>query len=712
MTLDSRWAADPTFNYVSFPLGEFTSQYQLNDNAVEIPLSIWMGDQIYGSYRLTLTGPNNSRTEFRFRVWPELEIEGLRPYYMPTTNGAENAEFTLSVPPNCQVQAQAGVEGVSIHPTQNSFDITVSPEQAVVDLLLIASRKNSEPIRAPLSLAIPRLRWSFLESHESTEFAWHESPISSNVSAFLQADHPALYLDLPLVDELPSIFNIHLVNPETGESLQEHIRPQEIHFRQTRWHFPLGEFSDMLRYMEDQPIFEFQLVISDVNTGDQKKIPLIRLSRILDIRMVWIEHLEPPNFCLKWVEPKPLRNRRVRIWSEWQPWIQPIEINIPDDAQGEVLVSDVALPPSQYRLHFFTAAPWDPPNPPPTAPSDSLLLETTSARERLSSIRQRIEANPSPSFVYHFERVCILNSTGDQPKRDDEITWCYQNLNQATPDQILAIYRWLGPHDPASQRAVRIRMYSPDHLNRLYEIYPHPNHNRDSYLEHFQLTTLINPESGNLILKHENNPAIVMHALIVLMKRDNENALPHIFSHIESGQLSDHDGTELLALNPDFSLPELSKVTDSPHKARLIQSVVKNMPEQCVFATKNFWMRTNAGWGRIDSIQIGSNNDLLYFDRRLEKPFLNITLRPDEDPEEVHVDLSTSEVTFLNAEEVFICTKEGCYYFASADENHIKRTHNSASHMGIGPAYRPYPATFEMNREILYSLNPPENQFE
>jgi hypothetical protein len=140
--------------------------------------------------------------------------------------------------------------------------------------------------------------------------------------------------------------------------------------------------------------------------------------------------------------------------------------------------------------------------------------------------------------------------------------------------------------------------------------------------------------------------------------------------------------------------------------------MVKVIPNQEYFVLIGFWIRTTAGWGRIQKIRADDSvEELLYFNRKKHKPQLTVILRPDHDPEPVRIDLTTREVTFLDARKVYICTKDGCFYFASEKMKHVIKQHNFASHNGIGPSFRPSAPSFEMHNPESYSLEAPENQF-
>jgi RNA polymerase primary sigma factor len=719
INLESRWQALPKIHNKGFPLVEYPFSVEGAENSVNIALSAFLGKGACGSYRMVSTGPYGMRTEHRFRVWPNLIIDGLEKYYLPSQRGPQEVRFSMKIPDGCEVLPQAGVQGVNVREMEDNYQVIVDLNVSAVDLYLIKPLAEGEPIRLPLSLAIPRLRWAFLLEQEAKEIAWISSPIKSTVGAFLQSEQKTLYFEFPFIDELPLTFNIQMVNPENGEFLQEHIRPQKVHKRKTHWRFPLGEFSDTIRQLGEQPLFEFQLVINNSQTGEILVLPVLRLSRELEITDVQIEFPDSKAIVLKWTEPKPLRNRRVLLWSEWQPWLPPKEIKIPDHIQGELKEQVIDLPPSYYRLHFFTAATWEEIDPPALPPVESHSVKAASPQEMLDWIDRRIDQHPD-NFLLHFFKACVLEALDDKPNRDEEITWCYQNLTKTMSKNIMAFHHWLGGEqaktrklrDPNTQKAVRISMFRPELLRQLLKAYPENDAIRTAYLDIYPTVTLINPETALMILNHDSDPARVIHSLQVLIQRESPQTLDKIIEIIEEGQLSDADACELLATNPEFSLFSLGELTDSPFKLRLIKRMVKLLPDQEYFVLPEFWVRTTGGWGRIEKICVEENDkELACFNRKKDMPILTVILRPDDCPERIWVDLVNDTITFLDANKVYICTKEDCNYFASENINFIRNEHNRASHMGLGPAFRPSAPLIHMNKPNEYSMNPPENQF-
>ena len=710
--LASRWAAKPELDGETSRLTEFEESIEMREGAFELPLVLLLGGEAAGEFEGEVTGPMGFPSTFRFRIWPELEIEGLQPYYLPERNGAQPVSFSLILPHGSSLQTQVGVEGVEVGTQGNQYSVTVAPDVGRAELHLIAPLPGRESLHVPLDLAVPRLRWALPHGEGEREFTWHTSPITRPIDVLLQTEHASLYIEFPLATEHSLFFALNLIDPDTGKCIQRSRRTyQPPHPNQIPWGFPLSQYKDTLRNLPDQPIFEFHLEILDGQTGQTVQIPLLRLNRTLDIRAIWIEHLAPPAFRLHWEESHPLRNRRVYIWSEWQPWCSPVELKIPDEARGDLLVTDVGLPPSLYRLLFFTALLWEEKDPPAAPLPGSHLVQTVTRDVHLSWLEEQIQKHPKREFLLRFERACLYETFKDHIGRDHEVTWCFQNLEKASPVRILVLYRWLEKRDPENHKAVRIRMYSENYLQLLFETLPNTPQILQDYLRDLPKTSIITPASALLILEHQTDPVIDIHCLFILIKRSNKQGVIQICDRIDAGALSDSDAIALLKENPRFSLEALSTLPRKPLTNRLIAHLATTDSDQQDFIVPGWWVLTDAGWGRIERIQDPETQEnLQYYDTRKDTPRLAITLQRGRSSESITFDLSAQTIQFEDARWVYVCTKGDCK-FITADVNRLRGEHNRGAHMGLGPAFRPSSATFKARKLPTYCSSPPENEF-
>jgi hypothetical protein len=717
ISIESRWAAKPVMNGEKHCLSEYSKTILQDGQNIHLPLKEILGEKVYGTFKVDAFGPLGMEKSFRFRSWPMLGIEGLEPYYIPSKDGPVSAHFSIQVENDCEVQAQAGSSGVAVSNKSGKWEVSVTPDSTFADLHLVFHHQN-EVVRVPLFISIPRLSWSLPQGVEDTDIQWTTSPIQMSVDALLQSTHKSLYLSLPIHSKTAMMVTILLVDPET-DAIKQRSSTQESHPGQTHWRFKLGDFSTTLNELIEYPNFEFRLEILDFENDQQWLVPLLKLSRKLDIKNVSIDLLSPSEIRIRWEEPKPLRNRRVLIWSKWQPWIDPYEIKIPDNARGELLVSNIDLPPSYYRLQFFTAPLWEETKPPPLPPADSHLVKAASPEKMLQWVNGLIKSNPD-YFLSHFYKACILEALTDDVQMDEEIQWCYQNIHNAGPKSILSFYQWLGWNQAGSgelrdintQKAVRISMFRSSNLEKLLCTYDKEHQVRQDYLSEYLNTSLIQPDSALLILDYDDDPARIIHSLQIMVKRQHPEALPRIVRLIENGELSDADAEDILSQDPDYIFPLLADLPQNPVTNRLIKRLSERFPDQQYFVIRNQWVRTVAGWGRIDSIQDENGQELPHLNRHSTKPLIILTLRPEQFPEVIQLDLQNKTIQFKDAVGVYRCTKESCFGFISSNLEILRRDHNRAAHMGLGPAFQSEKPQIRYFKDIQLSIDPPENALE
>lgn len=710
--IKSLWAARPVIVEQHNTLAYFDEQIVKLDDAIELPLRHILGTQACGTYQLRVTSSSGVVTDLRFRIWPSLQINGLQPYYLPSPDGSEPVRFSMHVADGCLIEPQAGVEGVQIAATPAEFEVTVDPATTVAELHLIDPHGSLEPIRLPLALAVPRLRWTLLRDQDAGDLQWLTSPLRLSVDELRQAKRADLYIELPVVGDLSLEFDLCLVDLNSGTTLQS-SESQTAHHGQTRWRFSLGQFMDTLRHAEDAPLLEFQLEIADYQANALRQVPVLYLTRLLGIRAVSIEHRDEVTFCLHWEELRPLRNRRVRIWAEWQPWNLPLEFKIPDEARGE-FTFEAALPESRYRLQFFTAAEWENREAewPVRIPPDTHLVETATAQERLGWINRHLEIETPRAFALHFERACISSSLQDAHARQSDIDWCYQHLDQAAPDQAVAFHDWLSTCDIYTQKAVRLKLFHPVALAKLYQQRALPPYIRERYVENVLAVrpTMLKPESARLLLAHEKGPAITLHALQALIIQSDTDSVQQVLQMAQNGQLAEVDAIDLLTRNPALTLQAIAGAPKSPFMQRIVYQFSKHFPDQQNWITTCMWVHTEAGWGLIDQIvEQASRATWPYFNPNDEEPLLVVTLRPTHHPETILVDLHARTIMF-DSFKVYVCARQHCQGFISESEDLLYRNHTRSAHPGLGASLRQESPPIKLRRPVEYAQEAPDDE--
>lgn len=729
VAISSRWAADPVLSSGDIrPLSHWAQYVAVRSDGIEFPLSTLLGKRPMGTYVVKVEGPHRSRHEFRLRIWPTLTLQDWQPYYLPGLRGAQPVEFGICIAPEQLVVPQPGVEGLTVsHEAKpGSFKVTIAPQLTEAPLFVESRREQDEPVRVALQLGVARLRWMLrLDTGESE---WSATPIERPVDALLQSHTSYLFLELhTAIWPTGRIVLIDATNP--NQILQESLR-LTVQTGQQRIYISLAQFAGTLRHYSDCPVFAFAL---DVSVGsEQIRLPLLYFKRNLSLEKVHIEWADDGVPRVHWQARYRLRNRRLRLWSAWQPWVEPYEFLIPDNSEASdlyntdgsgILSLPKILPPGWYWIALRAASPWEPFQVPLEPTSDALLAQGIPAEERLAQLEPKPyeasscgmqpsqlddfdDGDASTIFQQHFECACIFDTQGDKECRQNEIDWLANHISAAEPRHILVLYQWLGSRDTLTQRAVRIRMYYPEHFERIVAGNVPPEI-VDSYLDEFTTIRSVKLESALLALRCTSWPHVVTHALRILLAREDPGVVHHLLDLMTAGAFSEQDALALLSATPSFSLRALRQEKRGPIRDRLISAL---MPYDgtCQLIGLGFWLRTEAGWGRIEKIRL-ADQEMQYFDPQHEQPILEVTLRPGHYPESVLLDLASKTITFLRVNQVIQCRKLDCPGFASASQELVVEDHNRAAHMGLGPAFRSNPVQWRYHLKPQYQSKPPKN---
>ncbi|MFH1633056.1 MAG: hypothetical protein ABIG63_03475, partial [Chloroflexota bacterium] len=94
---------------------------------------------------------------------------------------------------------------------------------------------------------------------------------------------------------------------------------------------------------------------------------------------------------------------------------------------------------------------------------------------------------------------------------------------------------------------------------------------------------------------------------------------------------------------------------------------------------------------------------------KTDTPSLIITLRPQTSKEKITLDINDQNLTFEDAEQIYICSYDNCK-FATADR-YLLDTHNRQAHCGIHLKFRLVSSgTFRVRKPTRYTIDVPENE--
>ena len=648
--------------------------------------------------------------ELPFRVCTGLGIEGLQPYYLPDEkDGAPQVRFQVRLPQSVHLHTETEEIGVG-----EDGGVTV-PSTAVQADLRLEIPNQPERIYIPLRVTIPRLRWALL-LQPGAVLEWQHRPLSRPLPELLQADlvrsRPRLRVELPLLRSEKLRTALHLAALGQEMPLQVFDSP----LLTARWvEFDLSYFFDTLRAHSKESVFEFRLELRDASMNRHVFLPVLRFSRELEIRVCYFESLSEGGRRLHWYEPRPLRHRCLRLWSLWQPWSDPLEIPLPDDALPSDsapegwwmydIPNEFSLPPSAYRAHFAAVTPYEKNPPPDFLPSQSIEISICQPQERLRQIDQQLETStPGKAFALHFEKLCIYHyQKKHSEEKQKEIAWLLTHWRDASLLHLEALARWLGQYDSSeNQRAFLVHLFREENLKRLEE----ERYSADfiqKYLGNIMDTHTIKPESAYRVLRLAREPRIIRKALHSLFKAKDDKACQAFWEALEQGRFSESDAAQILA-EYEASARELLKGTpSSPLRTRLLLALSRHLdlPEWVV--KTGYFVLFDAGWGKILEIRDACYSDVFLQEEVQPALLVELLHWPGQ---KVEINLARSEMTLLERNGAYQCN---CQRFVA-----LGNFPDWTKHWEICKKsnYSPIPATRPLSQTPIYRAVLPLNVFD
>ena len=120
-----------------------------------------------------------------------------------------------------------------------------------------------------------------------------------------------------------------------------------------RWAFALSELREAVR-LQEAPSLTLRLVVAGQSTSVADITANVRAT---DFRAEQVDE-DPTLTRVTFVQGRALRNRVVRFWSLQRPWAGPIEVRLADGAEPLVPVSNVEIPPGEYRVEVAIDDGW------------------------------------------------------------------------------------------------------------------------------------------------------------------------------------------------------------------------------------------------------------------------------------------------------------------------------------------------------------------
>ncbi|HAF62790.1 MAG TPA: hypothetical protein DCK95_10770 [Anaerolineaceae bacterium] len=680
----------------TFTLKEAREQINFNENHSVLNISKFFKESpIIGSYKAEIKGPLGFEQILKFRLWPNLTVLNL-----PNSIEAKSEDkidFTIASTLEFECERQTDQENVSIEKTVGLYKVSIPLTVERIDLYLTTRTKAGIPIRVPIYLAIPSVKWMVggISAITRMEVGWHHHEFSIALDLLLQAQQPYLHLKVYGQEVDRGRSRLILCDPTQPENEVQVINPKSNNLDTQTINFDLSGIKNNLGYFFEISIFQLKAEISYAQKNDPLVLSLVALKRALKITDVDLVELSRDDlrYQLTWKEEYPLRNRRALIWSVWQPWADPIELRIPDDAKGLFEFSGFSLPPSHYRVAFYTAYPGEEKR--KDIPREGFHdVKKVDAQVKLKEITQKFGSEGEDIFLLHFTLACIYHSMSDEGNFQQEITWCRQHFTSASISKAINFYNWLDITDSLTQKATAMKMRQPEMLEALFNNYEKDNPIRKRYI---QILTAIKIDFQNLqiawlLLKNSNEPLLEFRSFNSLLSNEDKEIVGITLNWIDKGRLSIGNAVEILVKNPNFSLDNLEMYkSQNPLANVLIKKILDQCEDLAGYIKRGYFLSTEVGTGTIVKV-LGKNREEIDYLREGEGDgFLIVALHDEISGEIVEIDLEKRTIHFLDAERLFICTK--CNQFVSACQEKVVNEHNKISHRGIGPAFRPIQST-------------------
>jgi len=705
IALDSKWAALPEIHWQG-KLDDLEGAVAIGDDHFELDLahSMLLGQEAWGTYRLAIRGPLGSDTEFKFRIWPSIEIGGLDSVYMPTHLDDQVIDFTLVGGSEIGVITQSGVQGVEIKANDKSpgaYTISSDPRLDEVPLMLVKDRPDGEQIQLPIFIPLPVVKWMFSDANASEADAdWNTAPIIRSFDDVLgHREDAAIRVRVPHLSDVEAEIRLKLIDPSN------HILQEGLALRlRTGWHtyrLSLREFADTLRNL---PTATCKLELEVFESADGTEIGKIHIATLRELRLVedirLERDIEGEQVVLRWKDLKTASDREAHITSAWRVWEETHITPIPDDAEGEHPLEElsVRLLNGRYRIEIVARDPWT------SLPRDarrevhspgSSQVDLGNPTARLAELDSLLRHDPS-NFDAHLERAALQNDIENYREAAADFEWCARNLLRASLVKLMAFYRHLPPSISMELgHMLHEHMFSPARMKlSIDELSRDPSVSLlfEEYIAASPTPGYLHRETARLMLDLNSHEA-QLKAIQALLSCDDPLAVAKVIDLVMDRELSDRDALALLAINESLSISELINRSREPVPRRLLEGLIPFLDDRVPLIRIGAWIKTDAGWGKILRIRNAEDlTDVESFIHGKETPILDVILREGMTDECIEVNLEEREIRLPNFEprKYWICGK--CNAFLTKDKSSLSTWHDRYHHSGMGSTLYPSPS--------------------
>ena len=304
-----------------------------------------------------------------------LKLKHLHPeftsnYPLHSEDLLEESEEIEAEPEEADIPADYNDDIVAeiVRPSLNRYRLDVPRDMTSLDITL-SQKSSGQSHRMTITVALPILQWATLdENSPQLPTQWHNKPLMQS-QTWLNSPHCKL-----LVAVKPAV-DMSGLRPHLLVQTDPHSTPQRLNSRgnpQKGVVFHLGEAADVIRASREAFI-ECRLILAKATDDDFHQQPVLRIAQSLSLERLDLLH-EPKilsdrlgktaisgwYIVAEWQGCNVFRQRCLRFWSLWSPWLPPIELRIPDGPETDFSTepSLATLPPGRYRVEVGLIDPW------------------------------------------------------------------------------------------------------------------------------------------------------------------------------------------------------------------------------------------------------------------------------------------------------------------------------------------------------------------
>jgi len=577
LDLRSSWSAQPVIQQSS-PLEQFQNIITVQEGWAHVPLSHFLGSAPIGTYTLCLRRPFEEEIEFHFRMWPKLMVVGLKQTIFPTTEGSEAQIITLRLPEEASCEAQTGAAGLEIAHKDYGWEVTIPPEGIRADIDLIWGQTAGEAIRVPVYIPIPRLRWALALDQDQGQLQWSTRLIQRPIDQILQSKSAALHISMHGLETAYRL-SLEVVDVDSGQVRQSESF-QKTPFAPDWQRLSLGKMRDTLSHAGS--LVRLDLIYQEKRESEEIGIPLMLLSRQLEVSDVELQTIGELRWRLTWKQRYPVRNRRVLIQPAWQPWQEAWEFQIPDEQADNLILGNIGLIPARYQLHFYTAPKDAPPLKAMPLDAKVVCIDLCTPEERLAELEAQTHnavAHQIDETVFRsaLESACIYEDLAQPQPRDEKLSKLTKSIIHITNlPLLLGFFRWLEEHNVQSpfNSILRRYMFKQELVQQILARYRKDNPDLRAYLSYVPKVRNIYTESAYLIARQCDHPGILIACLQCLLQKEDPRLLPFIAEMIVGARLSNEDAADLLAQKPGWALKSAAALPSSPTVNHLLADLL------------------------------------------------------------------------------------------------------------------------------------------